>query len=269
MGPVKMCATRRTVSKNELLRATGDDQGSSLSPVGAFRLTRLRYPGTWARDVLWKSTLILPAVFLFCHGVAASDRFAIPFTEFLQTHCLDCHEAATAEGGLDLSALPLEAADRDALRRWTLVHDRVRIGEMPPDDPLSDDQKRPFLRELSRKLMDVDRQMIERDGRSVLRRLNRFEYENTLRDMLSAPWLELANRLPEDGTIYGFNRSGEALDVAHVQVARYLEAADYALREVLTKSKHQPKSSTTRYYAGDQLRFVTPTATEPPTPMPC
>ena len=85
----------------------------------------------------------------------------------------------------------------------------------------------PDLRRLSR------RPTSERDraeGRAVWRRLNRYEYENALRDLLAAPWLQLRDMLPEDGEAHRFNKSGEALDVSHVQMARYLAAAEYALR---------------------------------------
>src|SRR5215470_7973675 len=73
-------------------------------------------------------------------------------------------------------------------------------------------------------------------GRSVLRRLNRYEYENTVRDLLSAPWLQLRDSLPEDGLVNRFNKSGQALDVSHVQMARYMEAAELAIRAVVAAS---------------------------------
>ena len=64
----------------------------------------------------------------------------------------------------------------------------------------------------------------------MLRRLNRYEYENTVRALLSAPWLQLRDSLPEDGLIHRFNKVGQGLDVSHVQMARYMEAAEQAIR---------------------------------------
>ena len=90
-------------------------------------------------------------------------------------------------------------------------------------------------------------------GRSVLRRLNRYEYENTVRDLLAAPWLTLRDSLPEDGVINRFNKVGQALDVSHVQMARYLETAEQAIRGVLAAA-NQPET-TKRYYAREQKRF--------------
>src|SRR5262249_50700857 len=91
-------------------------------------------------------------------------------------------------------------------------------------------------------------------GRSVLRRLNRYEYENTVRDLFSAPWLQLRDMLPEDGIAQRFNKAGQALDISHVQMARYMESAEQAIRLVLAASKEPEKKA--RYYARDQRRFV-------------
>ena len=199
---------------------------------------------------------------LTCRGVSvAGDLRHSEIKSFFSTHCYDCHDAETQEGGLDLTALPLDLDDLRTFATWAKVHDRVRDGQMPPDDSLSSEEATPFVQRLAKSLGAADRARINYNGRAVVRRMNRDEYENTLRDLLSAPWLQLANRLPADGTAHGFNRSGKALDVAYVQMARYLDAADYALRQVMVseevlKEKQRPKPTTTRYYARDQLRFL-------------
>ena len=95
-------------------------------------------------------------------------------------------------------------------------------------------------------------------GRATQRRLNRYEYENALRDLLHAPWLQIRDSLPEDGEANRFNKSGERLDVSHVQMARYLGAADYALRQVVASQVAPPPAATKRYYARDQTRYTRP-----------
>jgi len=97
-----------------------------------------------------------------------------------------------------------------------------------------------------------------REGRATRRRLNRYEYENALRDLLHAPWLQVRDSLPEDGEQERFNKIGDALDVSHVQMARYLHAADYALREVMAPQAEQPSSKVHRYYARDQRSYTGP-----------
>src|SRR6266853_5347983 len=97
-----------------------------------------------------------------------------------------------------------------------------------------------------------------RKGRATRRRLNRYEYENALRDLLHAPWLQVRNSLPEDGEADRFNKIGDALDMSHVQMARYLGAADYALREVMASQAEPPSPKVHRYYARDQRSYTGP-----------
>jgi hypothetical protein len=92
----------------------------------------------------------------------------------------------------------------------------------------------------------------------VKRRLNRFEYENTLRDLLHAPWLDVRESLPEDTEAHRFNKSGEALDVSHVQLARYISTAEDALRQVLVTSAERLPAVTKRYHARDQGSYTGP-----------
>src|SRR4029079_10834051 len=89
-------------------------------------------------------------------------------------------------------------------------------------------------------------------GRAKLRRLNGYEYENALRDLLSAPWLQVRGQFPEDGEAFRYNKIGSALDVSHVHMSRYMTAADYAIRQILSVAYERPPTSTIRYYARDQ-----------------
>jgi len=62
-------------------------------------------------------------------------------------------------------------------------------------------------------------------GRAPVRRLNRREYENTLRDLLDLPGLAIRDMLPEDGRAHGFDKSAAGLDVSPVHIAAYRSAA--------------------------------------------
>lgn len=94
--------------------------------------------------------------------------------------------------------------------------------------------------------------MYAREGRATQRRLNGYEYENALRDLLSAPWLQIRGQFPDDGEAYRFNKVGDALDVSHVHLARYLTAAEYAIQEVMRAHEKRTATTTKRYYARDQ-----------------
>jgi mono/diheme cytochrome c family protein len=189
---------------------------------------------------------------------ARSPRAATDVRAFLETNCHACHNGRTKKGNLDLTSLKLDFDDAQAFATWVKVHDRVRDGEMPPKGmPQPDAAERAgFLKALAGPMIAADEARIRREGRAAWRRMNRYEYENTLRDLLGAPWLQIKELLPEDGERHRFNKSGEALGVSHVQISRYLTAAEYALREVMARGEKQPATETKKYYAREQRAFI-------------
>ena len=178
--------------------------------------------------------------------------------QMLDKHCVECHDADTKKGNLDLTALKFDLSDGKAFAEWVKVHDRVRDGEMPPKKKAQPDAAvvKTFLSDLAQPMIAADQDRAAREGRTTWRRMNRYEYENTLRDLLEAPWLQIKDKLPEDGESHRFNKIGDALDVSHVQMARYLGAADYALREVKADHIRRPETKITRYYARDDKSLV-------------
>ena len=176
-------------------------------------------------------------------------------SRFIQKHCIECHSSDSPEGGLDLSSIATNAPAQNDLDIWIKVHDRVVAGEMPPKSELSKEETLPISKALFDHLVELDRQALIPTGRSVWRRMNRYEYENSLRELLDAPWLQLKTILPEDGEFQRFNKVGEALDTSHVNLARYMQAADYALREVTATMPDAPERKLERYYAREQNGF--------------
>src|SRR4051794_32279039 len=192
------------------------------------------------------TTLILtsPAV------LRAAETSPTDVRPFLEKHCFECHDAETAKGGLDLTSLKLDLNDAQTFAKWVKVHDQVSSGTMPP-------KKKPrpaagelttFTHTLAGSLAAADEARAVAQGRSTQRRLNRYEYENAVRDLLHAPWLQIRDALPEDGEASRFNKIGDSLDVSHVQMARYMNVADYALHQVVATQVEQPKTETDRYY---------------------
>jgi hypothetical protein len=152
----------------------------------------------------------------------------------LPTVCAGCHNARNAMGGLDLAALPPRFDDRSVRERWIRVHDRVAKGEMPPKGvPFSTAQRAAMLEPLRRAIHEADYAEVVRDGRGPLRRLNRDEYEQNLRDVLKLPNLDIRDMLPEDREGHRFNKAAETLDMSRVQLTAYLDAAEAALRQAM------------------------------------
>lgn len=177
---------------------------------------------------------------------------------FLEKHCVECHDADAKKGGLDLAALGSDLSDRKAFETWVKVFDRTASGEMPPKKKPRPDaaQKSAYLGDLSVLLARQDTARVAAQGRAVERRMNRFEYENAVRDLLQAPWLDLKEILPEDTEAFRFNKSGQALDVSHVQLQRYLTAAEEGLKSAFVSSVEKPDASPQRHYARQQGSYV-------------
>ena len=144
--------------------------------------------------------------------------------------CGDCHAGGAAEGGLDLDAVGFDLGAAAVRDRLTLMHDRVAKRQMPPDPAdLHEPARGELLAAVAAAVAAGDKAAIEAEGRVPLRRLNRQEYQQTLRDTLWLPILEIADRLPEDRVRDGFNKSAEGLDFSRIQLAATLDAAEAAL----------------------------------------
>lgn len=190
-----------------------------------------------------------------CFLVAAAPSPADPPRAFLDAHCVSCHDAESKKGNLDLTALPADFADPKAFARWVKVHDRVKAGEMPPKkkpDPKETDR---FLTDLAADLTRADLARRGPDGRATVRRLTRTEYEYTVQDLLALPGVPLRDDLPADGSAAGFDKVGEALDVSHVQLAKYLDAARFALDRAVATRPRAPAVYRRRLYPAEQYPF--------------
>ena len=188
-------------------------------------------------------------------GLAEAEAFA-----FTDRYCSSCHNDVDREGGLDLTSLKYAPNDRDNFLTWVKVHDRVQAGEMPPKE-----KKRPattdvtsFVKVVASALTGYEQEVVAREGRAARRRLNSSEYENALKDILQAPWLQVKDQLPEDGEAYKFNKVSNALDVSFVHMQRYMLAADYAMRQAMGVQLVRPETKTQRIYARDNF-FPGPT----------
>ncbi len=207
----------------------------------------------------WCSRLGSLAVVVLVPASAAPDAPAFEPLPFTDNYCASCHNPDDKKGGLDLESLTFTPADPQNFLRWVRVHERVEAGEMPPkikDHQPPADHRSGFARALASILETEERTSIARQGRAAQRRLNRDEYENSLRDLFQAPWLQLKGQFPEDGEKSRFNKIGEALDVSHVHLARYLSAADYAMRQVIAAHAARAPTTTTRHYAREQRSLV-------------
>ncbi len=207
------------------------------------------------------------SIFSFLCVVAAVSSTALPATaaapaegvvNFTDKYCASCHNDVDKEAGLDLSTMEFAPADAGNLLSWVRIYDRVQRGEMPPKE-----KKRPptgemaeFLREVGQAVTGYEQTIAAEHGRAQRRRMNRSEFENTLRDLLEIPTLRVADLLPEDGEAAHFNKVSKALDVSHVHVARYMSAAQLAVREAMAAEWLKRPTKTVRYWARENHAYT-------------
>jgi mono/diheme cytochrome c family protein len=187
---------------------------------------------------------ILTAACLATGGVGAwaapAENLTAIAKPFLTEHCLDCHEAGTTKGGLNLEKVDFSLNGREQVDLWTRIFDRVSKGEMPPKK-----QPRPAAAELQKLLGGVRPRLLEADRaqREVTqRRLNRTEYENTIHDLLYVD-VDLQHFIPEDQLAGGFDNNGDALTLSPDHLQGYLEAARAAVDAAIILGP-QPKTET-------------------------
>ncbi len=151
--------------------------------------------------------------------------------KFLSTYCERCHGAETAEASFRVDDLPLAVADLATAARWQKVLNALNSGEMPPeDDPVMNKAaKTNFLDDLAHVMVDARNKLGDQNGVITMRRLNRREYRNSLRELLG---VEInVNELPADTSSGSFDTVGNNLFMSGTQFEQYLALGREALEE--------------------------------------
>lgn len=171
----------------------------------------------------------------------AAKTYEEQFRPFLTKHCLECHSGEKPKGEFSLEGLAADFASTATRERWLAVSERAKAGEMPPKE-----KPRPPAEEIAA-LVDwigsnasaADVAARATQGRVVMRRLNRIEYQNTIRDLLGIQ-VDLQELLPPDSSADGFDNVGEALHSSSFLLEKYLEAADKALNLAIANLPQPP-----------------------------
>jgi mono/diheme cytochrome c family protein len=171
---------------------------------------------------------------------------------FLQTHCLACHGGAKPKGGVALDKLTADLANKANRDTWLAALEQLKAGTMPPDgkDPPAKDVAA-LSAWVHMRLEAAEAERRAKQGRATARRLNRVEYENTVRDLLGID-VGLKELLPPDATANGFDTSGDAHHVSQFLMESYLEAADKALNFAIANNPKPPPVVKKRYSLKDE-----------------
>ncbi len=183
---------------------------------------------------------------------ADAQLFDHQFRPLLVRHCVACHGGTKPKGKLRLDNLTTDFVDAATRAHWTAVIERLKAGEMPPKGkprpPVQDIQV--FTGWLTPRVAAAASAARAASGRVVLRRLNRVEYENTVRDLLGIN-ANLKEQLPDDGSADGFDNAGAANHTSSFLMEKYLEAADTALNMAIANRPKPPRSITKRHRLKD------------------
>ncbi len=170
--------------------------------------------------------------------------------EFVQTFCIDCHQADEPEAGLDLEAFASAANVVDAIEQWNKIADRVRNGQMPPEesDAPSQESRTAFVAWVRQTIHAAVCDDGIAPGPPRLRRLNRTEYANTVRDLLGIH-IDAGHALPADGAGgEGFDNAAETLFISPIHAEKYLDAAQFRARSCVERPPCPPSN----YHRGAQ-----------------
>ena len=176
------------------------------------------------------------------HAATSEVHFPQEHQTFFKKHCLDCHDSATQEGGVDLEALSFTIATIEQAERWQKVLNVLNSGEMPPEDSEQPDgsEKADFLDELAQTMVSARRSLADSGGRITMRRLNRREYQNTIEQLLGLK-VDVSS-LPADGGSGTFDTVGSSQFISSDQIEQYLKLGRNALDEAFERqaTRQQP-----------------------------
>lgn len=165
----------------------------------------------------------------------SDDGFRQTITPFFQEHCVNCHGAAKVKGNLRVDNLAPNFLDPATKEKWGEIVNVLNAHQMPPKE-----EKQPPKEQTAAVVDWITTQMVQaeltrRDGQIVLRRLNRDEYKNTIRDLVGVDFD--VSGFPADPAAGGFDNNGKALTVSPMLMEIYIDAARKILDRALVEGE--------------------------------
>ena len=166
-----------------------------------------------------------------------AKEFETLVAPFVTKWCSDCHNESESEGNTDLTRFKSLGEFLEDRTPWQNVLKQLKAGAMPPDgvDRPDDAEQSKVIEWLERAITHIDTSKPIDPGRVTIRRLNRTEYNNTIRDLFGVE-MKLANEFPDDDVGYGFDNIGDVLAISPLRMEQYLNAAERLTACLLGKS---------------------------------
>ena len=152
----------------------------------------------------------------------------------METHCVGCHSGEEPEAGLRFDKYTNDAHIQEDIELWEKALRMIRERQMPPaDEPQpTADEVVAISEAIATEMAGYDCSSLMRPGRVTLHRLNKIEYDNTIRDLTGLS-LNLSSSFPSDDVGDGFDNIGDVLAIPPLLMEKYLAAAETVAAEVL------------------------------------
>lgn len=174
---------------------------------------------------------------------------------FFEEFCFSCHSSEKKKGGLNLEDYSRQTPRIEDRETWEGVRDMLQSREMPPEkspQPM-EEQRQAVVAYVDAQLAKFNCDDAIIPGRVTIRRLNRAEYNNTIRDLVGVNF-KPAKDFPADEVGYGFDNIGDVLSLSPILMEKYLAAAEQiATKAILTDYPPRPKRQ--RIEAENMKRF--------------
>src|SRR4051794_37656690 len=202
------------------------------------RSVKSRPPARVRRRLTWPAFAVLTsALCLGAGALAAADRveeqFGAEIQPILEDYCASCHGNGLKKGGVSFDGLDSDRARLRDRELWWDVLRNVRAGIMPPPGkPQPSAEERTALENWVKSgAFGIDPNDPD-PGRVTVRRLNRVEYRNTIRDLIGVDY-DTTSEFPADDTGHGFDNIGEVLTVSPLLLEKYLAAANAIISQAV------------------------------------
>ena len=179
-----------------------------------------------------------PAARLVAAEPTKKGGFETRVLPLIQQYCFTCHNDKKMSAGLTLEGYTNEASAMKDHKTWDKVRSQLFSHEMPP-------KNKPQPKEIDRdeaiqwiqgQLTKVECGINRDPGRPTLRRLNRAEYNNTIRDLVGVTF-QPADDFPTDDVGYGFDNIGDVLSMPPILMEKYLTAAEKILDSAIVVNR--------------------------------